>query len=183
MSANECNKIILDLVKAVILDKLNNTLTVNKEQLLKDYPLLDENKATFINLFVDGKFRGSQGTLVAHLKLFDDICINTVKVAFNDPYFPPITKEEIDKLQIEVSILSPQLEIKYASIKDMKSKIDIGNDGVFIRQGDKKATFLPQVWNDLPDFNDFLAHLFQQAGIIDLDTPIDVFVYKTEIIK
>ena len=91
--------------------------------------------------------------------------------------------KEIDKLQIEVSILSPQLEIKYASIKDMKSKIDIGNDGVFIRQGDKKATFLPQVWNDLPDFNDFLAHLFQQAGIIDLDTPIDVFVYKTEIIK
>jgi AmmeMemoRadiSam system protein A len=183
MPTTKCNKIILDLVKTVISDKLNNTISVNKEQLIKDCPLLDENKATFINLFIDGEFRGSQGTLVAHLKLFDDLCLNAAKVAFNDPHFPPITNEELEKLEIEVSILSPQLEIKYSSISDLKSKIDIGRDGVFIRQEDKKATFLPQVWNELPDFEDYLSHLFYQAGITSIEKPIDVFVYQTETIK
>ncbi len=177
---NKLKNTILELARLSIQDALNGTSSINRTKILEDNPQLSENRATFVTLNLNGNLRGCIGTLVAHDKLFDDLVLNARKAAFEDPRFPPLTKEEFENIELEVSILSPQLEIKYANLSDLKSKIDIGDDGVFIRQGEKKATFLPQVWEQLPKFDDFLAHLFAKAGITQIDDPIDVFVYKVE---
>ncbi len=177
---NKLKNTIISLSKISIQDALNGTKSIDRTQILEEYPLLNENRATFVTLTIDGTLRGCIGTLVAHDKFFDDLVLNSRKAAFEDPRFPPLSRDEFEKVDIEVSILSPQVEIKYENLSDLKSKIDIGNDGVFIRQGDKRATFLPQVWKQLPDFNDFLTHLFAKAGIIQIDDPIDVFVYRVE---
>jgi uncharacterized protein len=177
------NKVLLDLVRTAITDKVNGTKSVDRNKFLNENPEYNNRVATFVTININGNLRGCIGTLVAHNKLFDDVTLNAQKAASEDPRFLPLTKAELDSIEIEVSLLSEQLEIKYKDLADLKSKIDIGNDGVVIRQGDKRATFLPQVWEQLPDFNEFFAQLFYKAGISSLDKPIDVFVYQVKKIK
>ena len=174
------NQDLLQLARQSINDKLNNTNTINKNELISKNPQLDENKATFVTLTLDGNLRGCIGTLVAHDKLFDDLVSNAQKAAFEDPRFQPLTQQEFEKVKVEISILSENIEIHFKDLKDLKSKINIGVDGMIIRQGQKRATFLPQVWEQLPDFEDFLTHLFHKAGITDLDSPLEIFVYQVE---
>ncbi|MBT5492615.1 AmmeMemoRadiSam system protein A [bacterium] len=184
MSVTEqLKKDLISLAKTAINDKLNNIHTIDVEGLLTKYPNLSKIGATFVTLTIHGELRGCMGVLIPHQKLLADIIINAQKAAFEDPRFTPLTQEEFKNIEIEISILSENLEIKYENLSDLKSKINIGVDGVIIRQGEKRATFLPHVWEQLPDFNDFLTHLFHKAGITDLDTLPDVFVYHVDTIK
>ncbi|MEA3289400.1 MAG: AmmeMemoRadiSam system protein A [Campylobacterota bacterium] len=180
---NEIKEMLLKIARGAIYSKLNDEMIVDKKELVQKVPTLGNRAATFVTLTMNGQLRGCIGTLVAHNTLIDDLTTNAVKAAFEDPRFPPLTKEEFEKVKIEVSLLSQPLEIKYASISDLESKINHGVDGVIIRQGQKQATFLPQVWEQLPKFDDFLTHLFHKAGITDIDTPIDVFVYNVQKIE
>jgi len=122
-------------------------------------------KATFVTLKKNGKLRGCIGSLIAHQPFFDDLIKNAKNAAFNDPRFPPLTKEELDKIDLEISILSEPKLVEYDNIEDLKDKIEIGKNGIILKLGVYQATFLPQVWEDLGDFEVFFAHLCIKAGL------------------
>ena len=183
MLENQIKQMLLDVARGAIYSKIYNKEIIDKEELVEKFPNFAKRAATFVTLYLDGELRGSVGSLVAHKTLLDDLTLNAYKSAFDDERFEPLTKEEFEKIEIEISLLSQPLEIRYENLSDLKSKINIGIDGVIIRQDKKQATFLPQVWEHLPEFDDFLTHLFHNAGITDLDTMIEVFVYNVEVIK
>jgi uncharacterized protein len=180
---NEIKRMLLDVAKGAIYSKLYDKDIIDKNELVEKFPNFQKRAATFVTLNIENNLRGCIGSLVAHNSLIDDLTTNATKAAFEDPRFEPLTKEEFEKVQIEISLLSQALEVRYRDIEDLKSKINHGVDGVILRQGEKQATFLPQVWEQLPNFEDFITHLFHKAGIKDLDTPIEVFVYQVEKIQ
>ncbi len=183
MLENEIKKMLLEIARGAIYSKLYNKVVINKENLVKKFPNFSKRAATFVTLNLDGKLRGCIGSLVAHKNLLDDLTLNAYKAAFDDPRFSPLTIEEFERVEIEISLLSQPLEIRYKDIKDLESKVNKNIDGMIIRQKNKQATFLPQVWEQLPKFDDFITHLFHKAGITDVDIPIEVFVYTVEKIK
>lgn len=180
---NEVKNMLLKVARGAIYSELYGKDIIDKKELVEKFPNFKNRAATFVTLTKEGNLRGCIGSLIAHNSLIDDLTTNACKAAFEDPRFPPLTKEEFENIEIEISLLSQPLEIRFADFKDLQSKIHQGVDGVIIRQGHKQATFLPQVWEQLPDFEDFFTHLFHKAGITDLDEPLEVFVYHVEKIK
>ena len=126
-------------------------------------------RATFVTLKKAGELRGCIGTLEAHRPLAEDVTANAVAAAFRDPRFPPLAKEEFGAIDVEVSLLSTPKRIVFADHADLIGQLRPGADGLIIAhgQGDsaRRATFLPQVWDGLPDPEQFLAQLKQKAGI------------------
>jgi len=177
------NNELLILARKSIQDSLSNQNSINKKQLIEKYPILSKPMATFVTLTIGGKLRGCIGTLVAHRTLFDDIVSNAKSSAFNDMRFEPLTKEEFEKTDIEISILSEPKKVIFTTIDDLKSKIKIGIDGMIIKQNGYQATFLPQVWEQLPTFEIFLNHLLQKAGIKQINNTFEAYTYNVDKIK
>jgi len=161
---------ILKLAKQSIQDEFDYTNSINNKQLIFDNPWLQESGASFVTLTQEGKLRGCIGSLQATRPLIEDIIANAKNAAFRDPRFPKLTREELHVTNIEVSVLTPPKLLKYIDIEDLKSKITPKKDGVILQLGESQATFLPQVWDELPDFESFFGHLLQKAGL-----PMDSF--------
>lgn len=126
---------------------------------------LDGEAATFVTLTQHGQLRGCIGTLEAHRPLVEDLEHNARAAAFGDPRFPPLVEEELDHTQVEVSILSKPEPILFMDESDALAQLRPGIDGVIMESGWHRATFLPQVWQQLPDPVQFMAHLKQKAGL------------------
>jgi len=109
--------------------------------------------------------RGCIGSLVALEPLVDGVRRNAMNAAFQDPRFSPLTVDELNELDIEVSVLTDPAPLEYKDGADLLAKLRPNIDGVIIRQGHAAATFLPQVWDQLPEPADFLAHLCRKAGL------------------
>ncbi len=130
-----------------------------KEYKPRNVPLsLKKKKGVFVTLTINGRLRGCMGIIVPE-EIWKAVIRTAAMSAFEDPRFPPLTKEEFGKVEIEISLLS---QPKKSSRKEIKK-----GDGVIIRKGAKGALFLPQVWEELPDKESFLRHLFMKAGIYD----------------
>ena len=181
----DINILIKELVKSAIKNKFNLCSIISKYECVKQYPQFVLKKATFITLKQNGQLRGCIGSLIAHRELYDDLVINAQKAAFEDPRFKPLSIEELDKTTIEISILSDPVLQEYSSIEDLKSKVEIGVDGIILKYKDKQATFLPQVWDDLSNFEDFFSHLSTKGGfdISCLDDGAIVYKYQVQKIK
>jgi AmmeMemoRadiSam system protein A len=126
---------------------------------------LREIAASFVTLKLHGDLRGCIGTVDAHRPLGDDVALNARAAAYRDPRFPPVSRLERDDLQVEVSVLSPRERIAVASEADAISKLRPGVDGVYLEFEHARSTFLPQVWESVPDPVDFLAELRRKAGL------------------
>ena len=126
---------------------------------------LDEPGATFVTLSQNGNLRGCIGTLHAHRPLLDDLRANAQAAAFDDPRFGPLSREELPDTRVEVSVLAPAEPISFAGEAEALSQLRPGLDGVILEFGRHRATFLPQVWDQLPDPRQFLAHLKRKAGL------------------
>lgn len=178
-------KVIRSLAKQAILDGLNKTQSIDTKALLEKYPPLAQQRATFVTLNLDGRLRGCIGSLVAHRSLLDDLIHNAKSAAFEDPRFYPLSPEEFKKVVIEISLLSPPEALLYDSIEDLKSKVSVGIDGIILQKEGKKATFLPQVWEQLPTFEHFFSQLCQKAGLGAhcLEHHPDIWRYRVEKIK
>lgn len=133
----------------------------------QDNPALNEFGATFVTLTRNGRLRGCIGSLEARRSLREDVDKNAVAAAFGDPRFPPLTRDEFGDLRIEVSLLSAAEAMSFRDEADALAQLRPGIDGVILSSGLRRATFLPQVWESLPERRDFIAHLKRKAGLPD----------------
>jgi len=130
-----------------------------------DAAWLDAPGAVFVTLTQSGQLRGCIGSLVAHRPLRDDVVQNAQAAAFGDPRFPTLRAGEFEGTDIEVSVLSEPEPMPFTSRDDALAQLRPGIDGVILSAGFHRATFLPQVWEELPDKEQFIGHLFRKAGL------------------
>jgi len=139
--------------------------------------------ASFVTLTERGNLRGCIGALEAYQPLAEDVREHAVAAALNDYRFPPVQVSELEGIHIEVSRLTAPLRLAYADAADLLSKLRPGVDGVILRDGPRRATFLPQVWEKIPDAAEFLDNLCYKMGAApDLwrRRRLEVLVYQVE---
>ena len=121
--------------------------------------------ATFVTLTQGGELRGCIGTLEAHRPLGQDVRENAVAAALRDPRFSPLRAEELPGTRIEVSLLTAPEFMSFADESEALSQLRPNIDGVIFSYDCRRATFLPQVWEGLPEPREFLAQLKRKAGL------------------
>lgn len=127
-------------------------------------PALKAPGAAFVTLTIGGDLRGCIGSLQAYRPLMEDVRAHAVDAALNDYRFYPVTADEVPLLEIEVSHLSAPQPLPYSSPEQLPGLLKRNIDGVILQDGSRSATFLPQVWEQLPDPQEFLSHLCQKMG-------------------
>lgn len=124
-----------------------------------------QDRGTFVTLTINKQLRGCIGSLDSSESIMEGIKRNAVNAAFYDPRFPSLEAGELDKVDIEISILTKPAPLKYRDGDDLISRLRVNVDGVILRKGGASATFLPQVWEQLPRPEQFLSHLCLKAGL------------------
>ena len=157
---DEAGKMLLRLARGAIEHQL---LGKPKGQL--DFPWLRQAGATFVTLTKDDALRGCIGSLQPARALGEDVAQNALAAALRDPRFPPMSAAEWPQCRVEVSLLSSPKPLRFADEADLLSQIVAGEDGLILEADGKRATFLPQVWEDIGDKRLFLAHLLKKAGL------------------
>jgi AmmeMemoRadiSam system protein A len=130
------------------------------------YPaLLQSPGASFVTLKLAGQLRGCIGSLEAHQPLVNDVAYNAYAAAFSDPRFQPVSDDELENLEFHISVLTPAVTMTFDSEEDLLKQIRPGIDGLVLEEQQYRGTFLPAVWESLPDAKSFLQHLKQKAGL------------------
>ena len=160
LQSSDAGRVLVMLARAAIGSQLGHNLPVAAAA-----PWLQAPGATFITLTAEDKLRGCIGTLEAYRPLAEDVTVNAVAAAFRDPRFKPLTKAEFATVDIEVSLLSAMEDLHCDDEADALAQLRPGVDGVVLHYGHYRSTFLPQVWEQLPDRAEFLAHLKHKAGL------------------
>lgn len=160
----EEKKLLLELARQALVQGVNG-VRLSPLDLESLPPALREPGATFVTLTIGGELRGCVGALEAYQPLAEDVREHAVAAALQDYRFPPVTPAEVDDIKIEISRLTPPQPLEYDSPQDLLKKLRPGVDGVILRDGPRRATFLPQVWEKLPDPAQFLSHLCAKMGV------------------
>lgn len=146
-------------------------------------PLLQADGATFVTLTINGQLRGCIGALEPYQPLIEDVRIHTLAAAQNDYRFSPVRPEELGQIEIEISRLTLPVPLEYDDTLDLLKKLRPNVDGVVIKDGPRRATFLPQVWEQLPDPRVFLSELCQKMGApsnLWQRKKLEVLIYQVE---
>lgn len=159
-SEQERGRVLLGIARAAIAESLGE-----QAHPLPQDDWLQEHGATFVTLTQCGELRGCIGSLQAHRPLLQDICNNARAAAFHDPRFAPLGRDELENTCCEVSLLSTVEPMSFKNEQDALSQLRPGVDGVIFEYGPYRSTFLPQVWEQLPDPRLFMAHLKRKAGL------------------
>jgi len=149
-----------------------------------DHPAwLVQPGATFVTLTIDGALRGCIGSLQAHRPLGHDVAANAENAAFRDPRFAPLTLQEWPRVATEVSLLSTPEKAEFGDEIDLLGRLRPGVDGVILEYGGRRGTFLPQVWETLPDRRRFMQELRRKAGL-PADMPLaQCNVWRYQVVK
>jgi len=127
---------------------------------------LMQKRGAFVTLTIGGKLRGCIGSIFAEAPLLHAVYDNALNAAFSDPRFLPLSKNEYEKISIEVSVLSPLSKLEYSDSVDLLSKLSPHRHGVLLKfSNGSGSTFLPQVWEQLPRKEEFISHLCAKAGM------------------
>ena len=126
---------------------------------------LEHKRGTFVTMKEHGELRGCIGSLAALDSIVEGVKRNAIHAAFDDSRFRPVEKNELAAIEVEVSILTEPAPLVHANGEELLRALRVGLDGVIIRKGVQGATFLPQVWEQLPEPHDFLSHLCRKAGL------------------
>lgn len=156
----EQGKVLLPIARTAISQALNVPHRADE-----DAPWLVEHGACFVTLTQHGELRGCIGTLQAHRPLLEDVKSNAVAAALYDPRFPALHAEELEYTAVEVSLLSPVRAMEFRNEDDALAQLRPGIDGIIFQYGHYRSTFLPQVWEQLPQPREFMAHLKRKAGL------------------
>jgi hypothetical protein len=155
---------LVHLVRNAILAQLDQR--GNFEIKLNQYHgTLRQKLASFVTLKINGGLRGCIGSLVASRDLVVDVAHNAIAAAFQDRRFKPLTLEEFTQVDVHISVLSPPQEIDIRTREELVAKLRPGIDGVILEQGDHRSTYLPSVWEQLPDAGQFIGELRVKAGL------------------
>lgn len=165
---------------------ISHTLETGFEWLPKpsDYPaVLHVQRATFVTLLCAGRLRGCIGNTEAT----DPVIVSAARyahaAAFRDPRFPPVTVDELESININLSLLTPEEELDFESDAGLIGQLRPGQDGLVIACGDRRATFLPSVWDTLPEPAEFLRQLKLKGGLPTDRPPQRAWRYATETIS
>ncbi len=157
-------RILLQIARTEIAEALGQSVSVD-ENILEDTAWLQAKGACFITLMQQQQLRGCMGTLDAHRALLDDVKTNAKAAAFKDTRFSPLSSKELIKTQVEVSLLSPMQALNFIDEQDALNQLQTGVDGVLFEYAHYRSTFLPQVWEQLPDAKNFMTNLKHKAGL------------------
>ncbi len=144
------------------------------ETYIKDREVLDvearfeelkERKGTFVTLEKKGDLRGCIGNILPDKEIYLSVRDNAINAAFRDPRFRPVGMDELDDIEIEVSILTLPELIEAVNPVEYLEKIEKDRDGIIIKYMGKSATYLPQVWEKIPEKDIFLESLCHKAGL------------------
>ena len=144
---------------------------------------LQVKRGTFVTLKKEGQLRGCIGTLTDADSIVDGVKKNAINAAFHDFRFNPLSADEFADIEIEISILTKPYALTYTDGDDLCAKLRPQLDGVILRKGPASATFLPQVWDQLPHAEEFLSQLCLKAGLSSeawRATPLNVSVYQVQ---
>lgn len=176
----ETGPILLNLARAAIARQLG--IYYPEPDCNRD-PLLSEPGATFVTLTHNGNLRGCIGSLEAKRPLSEDVMANAVNAAFHDPRFTPLQDDELNVVEVEVSLLSPVEPITFASENEALGQLRPGVDGVVLQFGQYRATFLPQVWEQLPEPRAFVARLKRKAGLPEHFWSPEIILHRYTVTK
>jgi AmmeMemoRadiSam system protein B/AmmeMemoRadiSam system protein A len=144
---------------------------------------LREQRASFVTLTLGERLRGCIGSLEAHRPLGEDVATNARSAALRDPRFPPLTAAEFDRVGVEVSVLSSPALLPFGDHDELIAQLRPGVDGLILACDGRRGTFLPQVWEQLPEPEAFLAHLKQKAGLPPATRTTRCTVWRYEVLK
>ncbi|HLC88478.1 MAG TPA: AmmeMemoRadiSam system protein A [Candidatus Nanoarchaeia archaeon] len=155
----------------------------------KDYDLENvlaefrEKKGVFVTLQKDGRLRGCVGSIEPVKSIYDGVKENALNAAFRDPRFSKLTEGELKTVYLEISVLTPPKKLEYHSPEDLLGKLT-GKEGVILERNHHRATFLPQVWEDLPGKEEFLEYLSIKAGLAaEAWKQTKIYVYFAEVFR
>lgn len=172
--------LLLKLARETIAEKLGKR--PEKKTTIAD-PALQAECGTFVTLKIGGQLRGCIGNLEPVGSIVESIRRNALNAAFQDSRFPELTAEELAQVHIDISILTQPQPLAYRDGVDLVARLRPGIDGVILRLGRCGATFLPQVWEQLPLAEDFLGNLCRKAGLSDTawqDSHPEVETYQVQ---
>ena len=174
----EDKRYLLQLARTVILDRLGEKTSPLPA---RSSPVFMEKRGCFVTLHSNGQLRGCIGIIEPIKSLIDGVKENAVHAGFQDPRFSPVTLKEMEKITIEISILTKPVPLHFENTDDLKKLLKPDVHGVILSRNYCRATFLPQVWKQLPGTEDFLGNLCQKAGLEKTcwkDTKTTVEVYE-----
>ena len=140
---------------------------------------LQEKRASFVTIKIAGQLRGCIGQTTPLYPLITSVSENAYSSAFCDPRFTPLTAEEFTTIHLSISILTPACPLHFSSDLELIEQLESGVDGLIIEKGNQRATFLPAVWESLPDAEIFLQQLKFKAGINIDTTPDKAWYYQS----
>lgn len=164
MYSGKQQKYLLGLARQAIEHFLNTgkELTVDENELNNT---LKEDRGVFVTLNINNNLRGCIGHIMPVQALYKDVIENAISAAFHDPRFQPLNDDELDDIKIEISVLSVPKKLEYKNADDLLKKLTPLKDGVILKKGYNQATYLPQVWEGLPEKEQFLSSLCMKAGL------------------
>jgi hypothetical protein len=160
VSLDEAGRTLLSLARGSI-----ETNLLGKPEPTTAASWLSQSGATFVTLTKEDNLRGCIGSLEAARALAEDVVQNALGAAFRDPRFPAMTAAEWSQCRVEVSLLSTPKPVRFADEANLLEQIEAGEDGLIVEADGRRATFLPQVWEDIGDKRVFLSHLLRKAGL------------------
>lgn len=159
-------KLLLEAARKSIAEKIGLPYGPKVETASEvDDPALKSLRGTFVTLKINDQLRGCIGNLAPEKPVLEGVKENAVNAAFHDPRFAPLSKKEFEKIQIEVSLLTKPMPLEYKDSEDLINRLRPHVDGVIIQKGPYSSTFLPQVWEQLPEKKAFLQQLCMKAGL------------------
>ena len=177
-------KYLLSLARRSVRYYLENKKTLELEPGEVVSKKLTEDGACFVSIHLNGELRGCIGSLEAHRPLMQDVIENALSCAFEDPRFYPVDLPELEKVKFSISVLSEPKPLKVKDDKDLLKKLKPNKHGLIIRKGVARATFLPVVWEQIPEKEEFLAHLSRKAGLAPQEwrdtKSMEFFIYEAE---
>ena len=180
------NKYIKEYFSNFILDLCKKSIEQKGKYFPKEYNcVFDELGACFVTLEINGFLRGCIGSVVAYEPLINNLVKNAYSAAYKDPRFSPLSEDEIDKIEIKVSILSHPIEIEFSNEDDLLDNITPFKDGIIIKDGIYQAVYLPSVWEQINNKKDFLNSLKMKAGLSKnhFSKTFQAFKFYSEYIK
>jgi hypothetical protein len=175
----EQGKSLLQLARQTIAGRLNSGLETTD---VTD-AAFDVEYGTFVTLKIKGALRGCIGNLLPNESVAAGIKRNAISAAFHDSRFSPLTGAEFEDVKIDISVLNQPQTLEYKDGADLISKLRPGVDGVTLRLSGAGATFLPQVWDQLPAPELFMNHLCRKAGLVESawkDSHPEIEIYQVQ---